>query len=397
MRRASALLMALWIIAVLGIMVLSFASEAHLQAGINVYVRERNRVNRLTEAGRELAEVVLCGYEGASDWSDGEDLEELLKEDRWLLEKRELKNASKCTIGPILLDEERPESGTVAVDIEITNAGEEHAININELYAGADDNYRVRWEMILQAHGIPEKLDTEKDGTVELWNLLIAGWNDWRDDDDTATVIDGTESGAEKTWYREEYDDNKVEDEDRRFPRNGQIPDIQELGYVRGFRDYPAVLTGGILNPWARKDEQIKVRGVSTLFGVTGTSKINVNSCTVEQLLTVPGIYDEDDEEDQEEGRAIAQAIIDGLKTMPEGIVDESRSWWPYKDWSDLVNRLEDVTIGSEASNYLMYKPDSGSIFKIKIVGASMGMGHTVNAKGYVKDGKVRYIEWRED
>ncbi len=397
MRRASALLMALWIIAVLGIMVLSFASEAHLQAGINVYVRERNRVNRLTEAGRELAEVVLCGYEGASDWSDGEDLEELLEEDRWLLEKRELKNASKCTIGPILLDAERPESGTVAVDIEITNAGEEHAININELYAGADDNYRVRWEMILQAHGIPEKLDTEKDGTVELWNMLIAGWNDWRDDDDTATVIDGTESGAEKTWYREEYDDNKVEDEDRRFPRNGQIPDIQELGYVRGFRDYPAVLTGGILNPWAHKDEQIKVRGVSTLFGVTGTSKINVNSCTVEQLLTVPGIYDEDDEEDQEEGRAIAQAIIDGLKTMPEGIVDESRSWWPYKDWSDLVNRLEDVTIGSEASNYLMYKPDSGSIFKIKIVGASMGMSHTVNAKGYVKDGKVRYIEWRED
>lgn len=397
MRRASALLMALWIIAVLGIMVLSFASEAHLQAGINVYVRERNRVNRLTEAGRELAEVVLCGYEGASDWSDGEDLEELLEEDRWLLEKRELKNASKCTIGPILLDAERPESGTVAVDIEITNAGEEHAININELYAGADDNYRVRWEMILQAHGIPEKLDTEKDGTVELWNMLIAGWNDWRDDDDTATVIDGTESGAEKTWYRDEYDDNKVEDEDRRFPRNGQIPDIQELGYVRGFRDYPAVLTGGILNPWAHKDEQIKVRGVSTLFGVTGTSKINVNSCTVEQLLTVPGIYDEDDEEDQEEGRAIAQAIIDGLKTMPEGIVDESRSWWPYKDWSDLVNRLEDVTIGSEASNYLMYKPDSGSIFKIKIVGASMGMSHTVNAKGYVKDGKVRYIEWRED
>ena len=180
MKRASALLMALWIIAVLSIMVLSFASEAHLQAGINVYVRERNRVNRLTEAGRELAEVVLCGYEGASDWSDGEDIAELLKDDRWLLEKRELKNASKCTIGPILLDEENPESGTVEAEIEITNAGEAHAININELYAGADDNYRVRWEMILQSHNIPEKLDTEKDGTVELWNILIASWNDWR-------------------------------------------------------------------------------------------------------------------------------------------------------------------------------------------------------------------------
>ena len=46
-RRGSALLMALWIIAILAVMVLSFSFEAHQQAGINVYVRERNRVNRL--------------------------------------------------------------------------------------------------------------------------------------------------------------------------------------------------------------------------------------------------------------------------------------------------------------------------------------------------------------
>ena len=58
MKRASALLMALWIIAVLSVMVLSFATEAHLQTGINVYVRERNRVNRLMDAGRVLGEVV---------------------------------------------------------------------------------------------------------------------------------------------------------------------------------------------------------------------------------------------------------------------------------------------------------------------------------------------------
>ena len=48
-QRGSALLMALWIIAVLSVMVLSFAFEAHQQTGINVYVRERNRVNRLVE------------------------------------------------------------------------------------------------------------------------------------------------------------------------------------------------------------------------------------------------------------------------------------------------------------------------------------------------------------
>ena len=70
MRRASALLMALWVIAVLSIMVLSFAYEARQQTGINVYVRERNRVNRLVDAGRILAEVVIADYANASEWAE---------------------------------------------------------------------------------------------------------------------------------------------------------------------------------------------------------------------------------------------------------------------------------------------------------------------------------------
>ena len=396
MRRASALLMALWTIAVLSIMVLSFAAEAHLQSGINVYVRERNRVNRLTDAGQQLAEVVLCDYQNAPDWTDGEDVDALLEDDRWIFEKRELKNATRCTIGPVLLDEDNPESGTVEVAIEISNAGQENAININELWSEGDASYRLRWEMIFQTHGIPEELETEKDGTIKLWNILISSWNDWRDADEQVSIMDGSSSGAEKSWYREEYENDKVEDEDRRFPRNGQIPDIQELGYVRGFKDYPAVLTGGVINPWAKKDDQLTVRGIAGEFGVTGSAKVNVNSCTIDQLLTVPGIYDEDDDDEQSNGREIAQAIIDGLKVMPEGNVDESRTWWPYRDWSDLVNRV-DAQIGNEASNYLIYKPDMNSIFKIKITGESMGMSRVVQAKGYVKDGKVRYIEWRED
>lgn len=396
MRRASALLMALWTIAVLSIMVLSFAAEAHLQSGINVYVRERNRVNRLTDAGQQLAEVVLCDYQNAPEWTDGEDASALMEDDRWVFEKRELKTATRCMIGPVLLDEDNPESGTVEVEIEISNAGQENAININELWSEGDASYRLRWEMILQTHGIPEELETPEEGTIKLWNILIASWNDWRDADDQVFVMDGQSLGAEKTWYKEEYEKDKVDDEDKRFPRNGQIPDIQELGYVRGFKDYPAVLTGGVINPWAKKDEQISVKGIAGEFGVTGSAKINVNSCTINQLLTVPGIYDEDDDDEQSNGREIAQAIIDGLKVMPEGNVDESRTWWPYRDWSDLVNRV-DVQIGNEASNYLIYKPDNNSIFKIKITGESMGMSRVVQAKGYVKDGKVRYIEWRED
>ena len=408
MRRASALIVALWVIAVLSIMVLSFATEAHLQTGVNVYVRERNRVNRLVDAGQVLAEVVIAGYSSAIEWSQDENIDELLEDDRWTLEKRALKSDSKCTIGPILVDDRRDKDGnlvnpsTVTVEIELVNAGERNAINVNELYQGGDQNYRIRWEMLLTSHGIPEdyEVDTD-DGRFKLTDHLIACWNDWRDDDDNATQIDAVECGAESAWYEDRYDKDKVEDEDRRFPRNGSIPDIQELSYVRGFRDYPAVLTGGVLNPDADKEDQIEVRGIVDLLGTSGSSKVNVNSCTVEQLLTIPGIFSEEDEEDMAEGRAVAEAIVGALREKPDYDVDESRTWWPYKDWNDLSQRVadfaDDVQIGSEAAQYLTYVPDSDSIFKVRIVGESMGMKREVNAECYLKDKKVRYIRWRED
>lgn len=407
MRRASALIVALWVIAVLSIMVMSFATEAHLQTGVNVYVRERNRVNRLVDAGQVLAEVVIAGFSEARDWSPDEDINELLEDDRWTLEKRALKCDSKCTIGPILVDDRRDKDGnlvnpsTVTIDIELVNAGEKNAINVNELYSGGDQNYRIRWEMILTSHGIPEdfEIDTD-DGSFKLTDHLIACWNDWRDDDDQPTNIDAVECGAESSWYEDRYDKDKVDDEDRRFPRNGSIPDIQELSYVRGFRDYPAVLTGGVLNPTADKDEQITVSGIVTLLGTSGSSKVNVNSCTVEQLLTIPGIFVEDDDDDMAEGREIAEAIIGALSEKPDYDVDETRSWWPYKDWNDLAQRVSDfadVQVGSEAAEYLNYVPDKESIFKVRIVGESMGMKREVNAECYLKDKKVRYIKWRED
>ena len=180
-RKGGALLMALWTIAVLSVMVLSFVFEAHQQSGINVYVRERNRVNRLTEAGKAIAEVVLLNYTKVSDWSEDQDIDKMLEEDRWVREKQNLKAYGKCTIGPIALDDENPEAGIVTIDIESANSGSDGIININQLYSGGGDGkYMERWWMIFQSHGIPEELSTPKDGTINLWNILIASWNGTR-------------------------------------------------------------------------------------------------------------------------------------------------------------------------------------------------------------------------
>ena len=160
------------------------------------------------------------------------------------------------------------------------------------------------------------------------------------------------------------------------------------------------MLTGGVLNPGDDKDEQVTVKGIVNMLGTSGSSKINVNSCTAEQLLTIPGIFSEDDDEDMAAGLETAEAIVGALREKPDYDVDESRSWWPYKDWNDLVQRVSDyagVQVGAEAAEYLVYVPDKDSIFKIRIIGESMGMKREVDAECYLRDNKVRYIKWRED
>ena len=404
MRRASALLMALWIIAVLSIMVLSFASEAHLQTGINVYVRERNRVNRLVEAGRILAEVVIADYSNAPEWAEDEDAEKLFEDDRWYKEKRDLKSGRPCVIGPILVDEENPDSGTVKVDIRITRG-----LNINELTPDGDQSWRLRWEMILKSHGIPEDYEVEAYDSqhhsrshFNLINLLIASFADWVDADDNATSMDGEDCGAESKWYEEEYEDNNVDDEFKRYPRNGAIPDIKELSYIRGFRDFPVVLTGGVLNPEEDPKDQITVRGIADMFNTLGSAKVYINDCTRDELMTVPGIFDEDDEEDLEKSTENIDAILGARSEEPDYDVDESLDWWQYKDFQDLQQRVSDyggtsAQIGTEANNYLLFKPDDTTIFEITIECESMGMTRSVRAKAYLKDKDVRYVEWEED
>ncbi len=404
MRRGSALLMALWVIAVLSIMVLSFASEAHLQTGINVYMRERNRVSRLVDAGRILAEVVLSDYANVSEWSEDEDADKLFEDDRWYKEKRDLKSGRPCVIGPILVDEENPESGTVKVEMRITRG-----LNINELTPDSDQNWRLRWEMLLKSHGIPEDYEVEaydsqhhSRSRFNLINLLIASFADWVDADDNSTSIDGEDCGAESNWYEEEYDDNNVDDEYKRYPRNGPIPDIKELSYIRGFREFPVVLTGGVLNPEEDPKDQITVKGIAEMFNTVGSAKVYVNDCTRDELMTVPGIFDEEDEEDFEKSTENIDAILGAKSEEPDYDVDETQSWWQYKDFQDLQQRVADyggnnAQVGTEASNYLLFKPDDTTIFEITIECESMGMTRSVKAKAYLKDKDVRYVEWEED
>ena len=407
-RRGSAILMVLLTIMSLSVLVLSFVYEANQQSGLNLYVLNRNRVQRVVDAGRALAEIVITKYKEVPEWSEGQDTAQMLEDDRWFVEKQALKSSGSCRIGPILLDDSRNEDGSLVnpstLTVEIGPANDDK-ININTLWkGGGDERYVERWWMIFKDHGIPEMLDTPKEGTINLWNVLIASWDDWRDEDDAVSVVDGEECGAENAWYEEWEKENGLDRDEfmeyRRRPRNGPIPDIHELENVRGFREHPAILTGGVLNPWDEgRGEEIRVRGILDVLCSDGPAKINVNSCrNPGVLLTVPGIYNVDDAEDDnalEDAQEIASLVIQGLSQMPEGRdVDPSLTSWPYRDWSDVQERVGGDNVDVAADKYLSYNTDQ---FAVTIRGECAGMSHSVSAKCYVKDGKVRYYEWCEN
>lgn len=398
-RTGSALVTVIWVVAVLSLIVMNFAAEAKLQSVVNRHTTERVRVNSLTDAGKVIAEVILTDYQNVSEAPEDQsldDMEEEFQEDRWIQEKRALKGSSSVDTGMIALDVKDPDSGTVSVHIE----AKETKLNINTLWSGGNQNWLEIWENILAACNVPE----------EYWNELICSWNDWRDPDDALSqdLLDEYPrgEGGEAEYYKEEL---KSEDGTMEFepckPRNGEISDLKELAMLKGFREHPVVLTGGVINPEDKEEDQITVKSILDYFDVIGTGKVNVNAASKEILLAIPGIADDlnSNSSSAADGEEIVQAIIDYRSELSAAEAKDTKfykdeDYGSFKDFSDLQSRIQEKTgndIGNEASNYLIYAPET--YFEITIVGASAGISHSVKAVAMVQDSKVRYIRWQED
>ena len=421
MKRGSALVGVIWTLAVLSILIASYAMDAHLQTRINLYLRERVHVDHLTDAGIAIAEVILLDYQNVTvptQGTDGNasesDIEEKLEDDRWYLEKVALKDNRECDTGAIPVDALDRENGTVTVKIKPI----ESKWNINRLYAGGDANYDKIWEAILIASGIPA--DEE-----ELIESIVASWCDWRDEDDANTG----EYGAETEFYSQAYEDyqRNIDRPDskeaqlyknyRAKSRNGEITDLDELKCLKGFNEFDdepinadALLDGGILNPDEKEENQIRVTGIRKYFTIFGSGKINVNIADAATLSTVPGIYQGDGNHDEEavtNAADLAEAIVQ-CRQMGEGEVirDKSASasdaTGSYSDWNDLQSRVQEAVhtgtgeyLQQEAEQFLSYAPEQ--YFEVTITGTAMGISHSIKATVLVQDSKVRYIRWQED
>lgn len=411
-RKGSALVAVIWLLAVLSILIASYAVDAHLQTRINIYLRERVTVDHLTEAGLAIAEVILTDYQNVSEAASDSELEEKLEDDRWYTEKLSLKSqgGKEVTTGAVPVDALNPNGGTVSVTIRPI----ESKLNLNNLYAGGDQNFGEIWMLILAVSGIPK----------DYWDGIVNGWCDWRDTDGTMTGGTRSETaGAETDFYADAYQDfvdgRDVEKNKNYKPkaRDGEIVDIEELKAIKGFNEYDekpinadAILNGGVLNPAEDEKDQIVVtNGISAFFSLYGSGKINVNAVKDPRVLAViPGIFqgnpDDQRADDVEEAMAIAQKIIELRETLPTdgkspliSSSDEENDTGAYKDFNNLQMRLQEVglDIQNDASNYLSFQPDK--FFEITIIGKSFGIVHKIVAVALVDGDKVRYLRWQED
>ncbi len=407
-KKGSALVAVIWLLAVLSILIASYAVDAHLQTRINIYLRERVAVDHLTDAGLAIAEVILTEYQNVQDASSETDLAQMQEDDRWYNEKRLLKSqgGQEVSTGAIPVDALNTEGGTVTVTIRPI----ESKFNINTLFAGGDANFSDLWMNILALSGIPK----------DYWDGIVDGWCDWRDTDGTMTG----DNGAESDFYSQAYQDfidGRDEERNKNYKpkaRDGEIVDLEELKSIKGFNEYQekpinadAILNGGVLNPSEDEPDQIVItNGLSKFFSVYGSGKINVNAVKDPIVLAaIPGVFQGDNPENEDpddiaEAMTNAMQIIELRETMPTNgknpliaSEDDTNDTGAYKDFSNLQERMQEVglEIQNEASTYFAFQPDK--FFEVTVVGQSFGIVHKIVAIALVQDGKVRYLRWQED
>ena len=363
-KRGSALIVALWTLMLLGVLVMSFALDAMLEGKISVYVRQRQRVNHLTQSGVAIAEMLLIKQQSVSGSSRATE-----EEDRWKEPALRIKRGQTTIIDEPIGD------GAVRVEI----IPEQARWNINQLCneARAGVPYDLVWEQIFMKSGIPE----------DLFEELIDCWNDWTDADSTVTG----RSGAEDEYYKSL--------EPPYTARNGPIDTIDELRLVKSF--VPAILDGGVLNPEEKKEErQIRVSGIKELFTTYGDGKINVNAAPMEVLSTIPGV----DELiagaiiEEREG-AVGSGVLSGSRTVSSasrsatssGGVGEEEDF-SFKSVNDFMSRIPGIDSGVQ-----QYITVNSGTFRLNIRGEAAGISHTIQAIVEVESDKVRYLRWRED
>ena len=334
----SALIVALWAVALLGLLVGSFAFDAHIEARITSYYRKRLKAEGLAKSGLEVAEMLMAksAQGGLGDRPESE-----AAEDPWHGDAKRLEDG----LGVQGLTHELGD-GTLTVDI----VPEPALRNVNLLK-------EEEWERIFEVGDIPE----------EYWPELVESFFDWTDKDDDPRV-----DGAETEDYYETL-------EKPYRAKNGALDTVEELLLVKGFSK--AIVYGGVLKENEDDDDEdgVPVSGIHDLLTTYGDGKINVNAASMRVLMTLPDVDD-----------IVAGAIIEEREGLT-GLVGDEPEEVPFESAADFTGRMG---LSGDVSRYI--STDS-KIFRVTSVGEVGGVTRRIWCIVEYVNGNMNILRWREE
>ncbi len=276
--RGSALIVVLWTVALLSILVASLAFEAHIEARITAYYRNRSRADYLARSGVDIAQLLMdrAGkVKGRTEKSEAD------KADRWFDVAKQLSDGQAVTVNETLGD------ATLTVEI----VPEPARRNVNQL--NEED-----WERVLEVAGVPE----------ELWSELIDSFFDWTDKDEAPRAAGG------------ETDDYYATRDQPYRARNGPLDTVGELLLVKGFTQ--TILSGGTMESGLREEDAIAVSGIADMLTTYGDGQVNVNAASRRVLMTLPDVDDTVADLVMEERRAYTDETGSERDTSFESVDD---------------------------------------------------------------------------
>jgi type II secretory pathway component PulK len=341
-RSGSALIVAVWVIALLSLMIGSFAFEMKLESRIAGYYRQRLKAEQIARSGIEKARFLL--YQSSS--IDPKNPSDAHAEKDWYDQARRLQEG---------LNVVRITDALGVGELNLTIVPEPSLINVNELKTLED------WEGVFDRAGIPE----------DQWPILLDAFLDWIDPDDVPHP-DGAES-----------DDYYLTLEKPYRAKNAPLDTVDELLLIKGFTN--TYYYGGVLeSDGPGRDDETNtppIRGLAGFLTTYGSRQVNINAASLDVLQAIS--LDIDD--------SLAREIILEREGDPE-FPEENTS---YKNADDFFNRFSDYP---DLRNRLKDRITTQSqILRIVSIGRVGDVTWTVSCIVEQVKGQLRILRWQEE
>jgi general secretion pathway protein K len=278
-KEGAALMVSLWILAILSLIVGSFAFEVNLEGMLVSHKRKRFRAEMMAYSGLEYAKAILDKREKANEL----EIEEMDEDPDGFMQAALYIQRGLSTSSTI----EFEDGGSFTVTLESAEAGR----NVNLLT-------RDQWLDIFEMANVPS---TD-------WETMIDCLTDWIDPNDLHQ-LDGAES--DDPFY-----------EEAGYPvKNGPLDSVEELLLVKGWG--PDILYGKPAD-----EDTDEIFGIYDILTVWGDGKVNLNTASEDLLLSfseyedweLQSVFERRMGDDMEGG-----TLDDGIKSLDDVSADPNK------------------------------------------------------------------------